>query len=288
MADANIQQADARARTGWAAVGVVVDFSAMREVRVKNIAGIAGEIGDEMSALYRDGVMDSWHILFGNSETEVYDVTKLIHGLIMYHKVKLSTDLQLIYGVEPTQLNPSSVPPGMRKRLVAGHPSAKSSKLHRLSATPNVVDLAAGKSNDADKRGYSGWSTSLIPTPGGHFSGNHIQTIVPPVLISNGHQSRSESAESANFRGGANSDSQVCSICDRLYSLSKSNGTKQHSLNGYAYCVRCSAAVAAVTPKEHSSAAIPVIVKNALESQHQVLEGSTEPSTVHTYPILKR
>lgn len=132
------QQSEVGRRSGWAAIGVVVDYIAMREVRVKNIAGINGEIGDEMSALYRSRVADSWQILFGNSDTEVYDVTKLIYGFNLYHKAKLSTDLQKIYGIESGLLNPNCVPPGMKRIVVAGQPISKSSKTQKLSSPAHL------------------------------------------------------------------------------------------------------------------------------------------------------
>ena len=128
------QHSEVGRRSGWATIGVVVDYIAMREVRVKNMAGINGEIGDEMSALYRSRVTDSWQILFGNRDTEIYDVTKLIYGFNLYHKAKLSTDLQKSYGIESGQLNSNCVPPGMKKIIVAGQPSSKSSKTQKLSS----------------------------------------------------------------------------------------------------------------------------------------------------------
>jgi hypothetical protein len=132
------QQSEVGRRSGWGAIGVVVDYTAMREVRVKNMAGINGEIGDEMSALYRCRVTDSWQILFGNCDTEVYDVTKLIYGFNLYHKAKVSPDLQKLCGIELAQLNSNCVPPGMKKVVVAGQPNSKSSKTQKLSSPAHL------------------------------------------------------------------------------------------------------------------------------------------------------
>ena len=262
-------------------MGVVVDFVAMREVRVKNLTGIPGEIGDEMSALYKGGLMDNWHILFGNSETEIYDVTMLIQGLNMYQKVKVSADLQLTYGVEASQLMSSSVPPGMRKRIIAGQ-SAKTVRLPRQPVNPNVVDSAAGKS-DGGKGESSNWPSSSIPTAASHSGGTFIQSIMPTAPSSSHHRSVSQSTDSRTVSDG---DSQVCCMCDRLYSTSMHSGNKAHSLSvdGYAYCGRCSAAVAAVTPKNQSQTAPSTVTRNAGQNPSQSLGGSD----VFTYPILKR
>ena len=272
---------DARTRTGWAAVGVVVDFVAMREVRVKNVTGIPGEIGDEMSALYKDGLMDNWHILFGNSETEIYDVTMLIQGLNMYQKVKLSADLQLAYGIEASQLMSSSVPPGMRKKIIVGQ-SAKTAKLPKQPVNPNGVDSAAGKS-DSGKRESSNLIPSSIPTAGSHSDGTYSQSNMPTAPSSSHHRSISQSTDSRTVCDG---DSQVCCMCDRLYSTSLHAGNKAHSLSidGYAYCGRCSAAIAAVNVKERSQTAPPTVTRNAPQNPSQSLGGSD----VFTYPILKR
>lgn len=258
-------------------MGVVVDFVALREERIKNVTGIPGEIGDEMSALYKGDIMDKWHILFGNSETEIYDVTRLIQGLNMYQKVKLSADLQATYGVEAFQLMSSSVPPGMRKKLLGGH-SGKSAKLQKQAANPshNVVDPAIGNPDTAKKE-YPNWISSSDGTR---------TKLYMPTAPSSSHQFMSQFPDSINCRIESDGDSIVCCMCDRLYSTPTHAGNKVHSLSaeGYAYCGRCSAAIAAVTLKEHSPTTLPTVTRNVPRNPSQSLTGSD----VFIYPILKR
>ena len=133
-------------RSGWAVIGVVIDFIGMREVRVKNIAGIIGEIGDEMSALYADHITDNWQILFGNGDIEEYDVSRLIYGLNLYQKIKSSSETQRMFGIDPTQLTANAAPPGIRKKVVAGQPGGKCWKLQRQSPSSEIARDSGGGS----------------------------------------------------------------------------------------------------------------------------------------------
>ena len=114
---------------------------------MKNIAGIIGEIGDEMSALYADHITDIWQILFGNGDIEEYDVSRLIYGLNLYKKIKSSSETQRMFGIDSTQLTANAAPPGIRKKVVAGQPGGKCWKLQKQSPISGIArDSGGGQS----------------------------------------------------------------------------------------------------------------------------------------------
>jgi hypothetical protein len=47
-------------KSGWGFIGVVTRFEPMYESRVINTSGIEGEIGEKMSDLHKEDIMDRW------------------------------------------------------------------------------------------------------------------------------------------------------------------------------------------------------------------------------------
>jgi hypothetical protein len=99
-------------------------------------------------------------------------------------------------------------------------------------------------------------------------------------------QSINQSVDSTYCGTVSNGDSKVCCMCDRLYTVSTHavNKVSSPSVEGYAYCGRCSAAIAAVSPKERSLTNPLTVTRNVPQTPSQPLGGTD----LFTYPILKR
>ena len=229
------QLSDVGKRSGWAAVGVVVDYVAMREVRVKNIAGIGGEIGDEMSALYRDSIRDSWQILFGNFDTEVYDVTKLIYGFNLYHKVKLSAELQKLYGIESAQMNSNCIPPGMRKVAVAGQLSSKSSKTQKLHSSPAHLEVSEECTRLSGSKGqnYDIFSSDDIISKGVSLNSVLLNnnTVKSSTSFRSGQSVDKHSTASVSTTSHITSSKPQCRICGSYQNSSSGLGSLDSELS---------------------------------------------------------
>lgn len=107
----------------------------MYESRVKNTCGIEGEIGEKMSDLHKEHIMDLWHVLFGNGETDEFDISKLIYGLNSYQRLKSSSEIQKAFGIEACHLSVNAVPPGMKKLIVTGQLGGKVVKSKAAAST---------------------------------------------------------------------------------------------------------------------------------------------------------
>jgi hypothetical protein len=226
----------------------------MREVRVKNMAGINGEIGDEMAALYRCRVTDSWQILFGNCDTEVYDVTKLIYGFNLYHKAKLSPDLQKLCGIEIGQLNSNCVPPGMKKMVVAGQPNSKSSKTQKLSSPAHLevngestkYSGSKGQSHDILASAAASTKIASLNSVPVNSADSKANTALHP-----GNFSSSHSIASISNAAHVTSSKLQCRICGCYHSpsggidssdvapVTPSADNPFVTEDGYYYCVTC-------------------------------------------------
>lgn len=85
-------------------------------------------------------------MLFGNGETDEFDISRLIYGLNSYQRLKASSEIQSAFGIEAHHLSVNAVPPGMKKVIVTRQLGGKMVK-------SKIVASATATSNNGRKPG---------------------------------------------------------------------------------------------------------------------------------------
>lgn len=85
-------------------------------------------------------------MLFGNGETDEFDISRLIYGLNSYQRLKASSEIQSAFGIEAHHLSVNAVPPGMKKVIVTRQLGGKVVK-------SKIVPSATATSNNGRKPG---------------------------------------------------------------------------------------------------------------------------------------
>ena len=142
--------------SGWSAIGVVVNFIPLQEVRVSRSGfGIDGEIGEDMAVLHKASEKDKWEILYGNGDTVIMDVGGIIAGLMLYQRVKSTAEQRLFYHLTDKMLKLNETPPYMKKAIV------KSTAMGSLEVNPTKrVGRASSSHHTSHTNGSSSSSSS--------------------------------------------------------------------------------------------------------------------------------
>ena len=142
--------------SGWAAIGVVIKFVPLQEVRVSHSGfGINGEIGEDMAALHKASEKDEWEILYGNGDIVVMDVGGIIAGLTLYQRAKSTADQRLLHHLTDKMLKLNEAPPHMKKAII------KSTAMGSLEMNPTKrVGRLSSSHHAANTNGSNSSSSS--------------------------------------------------------------------------------------------------------------------------------
>jgi hypothetical protein len=170
-------------------------------------------------------------VLFGNGETDEFDISRLIYGLNSYQRLKSSLEIQRAFGIEAYHLSGNAVPPGMQKVIVTGQLGGKVVKSKTVASAIASVSNGRkpGRPSSVALSSSSSSATVTLPAAANSLSDDD-QTDSIVCLIC---------GDSCN-----NMKILRCDLCNRQCHLSCTTSSLFRTHEGNSFCQECSDSIA--------------------------------------------